>query len=270
VPQVHIDRAQDLETEELDGMIVRLVRSLRVTGLASTDYEAVFEALAEVGVPVFGVGAGTGAPNLVLRKRSVKAVDENTVDVILEYEHALNEGQDFDGPFFGVTFGETEASLNQVTTNLDFNGDTFFVEHEYPLTDPDFPGETKEQGGEIDWLQPQMTLKFSGIRFTNSPGALARAMLGKTNDATWNGGDTGHWLCTACDFKLFDHASTPRRYTFRLTFQYNEDGWDPTVVFVDERTGKPPIDLVPDVGYKTIARYEQIDFDATFGAVLSE
>ncbi len=48
-------------------------------------------------------------------------------------------------------------------------------------------------------------------------------------------------------------------------FQLNPDGWDPTVIFIDDRTGKPPPDLVPNVGYKTVTKMPACDFESVIG-----
>ena len=45
-------------------------------------------------------------------------------------------------------------------------------------------------------------------------------------------------------------------------FQYNPDTWDPTVRFIDSVTGKPPKDLVKDVGYKTVKKMPSCDFES--------
>ena len=44
------------------------------------------------------------------------------------------------------------------------------------------------------------------------------------------------------------------------------DTWDPTAVFIDARTNKPPPDLVEGVGFKTIQKHEKVDFDEILGS----
>ncbi len=263
---VYIDRIDQLEATERYGVVVRLVRRARVIGLdASGDYQVLMEALTEAGIPA-SMTPLTGAPNLVLVERNPKLNDDRTVDVDLIYEHALNEAQDLNNPPFGIVIGECQASLNQVTSNLDENAETITVQHTYPADDADYPNQLKKQGGEIQFFQPQLTLKYQGAKFTISPLLVARSIVGCVNSRQWGGGNVAEWICTAATWKFLDVNSSPNRYLFTFEFQFNPDGWSPTVVFIDDRTGKPPANLVEGVGYKKIDKHVQVDFEAIIGA----
>lgn len=270
------DRTDVLELEESFGVVTRCVRRFRVLGLTQTDYTVLLNGLAAANVPVQGDKL-PGANNLVVTKRTVKLVEEDphVVDVECTYEHAFNEGQSIDSPPFGTFMGEAQVTLNQQTSNLDKDGNTIFVEHTYPSGpvaeggDPNYPGQTKVQGGEFQYFQPQLSLKYQGIKFTSTPWLINRAIAAAINDSTWGGGDPGTWMCTGCAWKPCDFASSPSRYYMTFEFQFNPDGWDPTVVFIDDRTGKPPKNLVKDVGYKVVPKHNRVNFDTILGVTVT-
>jgi hypothetical protein len=58
-------------------------------------------------------------------------------------------------------------------------------------------------------------------------------------------------------------AATPK-YRFTFNFEYREDGWDPTVVFIDPETGEPPDGLVDTEGVKTVTWYPTKNFNTPF------
>ena len=55
------------------------------------------------------------------------------------------------------------------------------------------------------------------------------------------------------------------KYRYQIEFQFNKDTWNPTAVFIDDRTQKPPPNLVEGIGYKTIEWHEAVDFAAILG-----
>lgn len=262
-----IDRVDTLEAEEKDGVVTRVVRRARVTGLTSTDYLVLMSALTDAGLPVYNDPL-PGAANLVLRSRTPKIVDGDTgtVDVDLVYEMPRGTGQSFSAPHFGLLLGEVQSTVNQVKSNTDSGGRTITVEHTYPDEDPDFPGETKVQGGEIEFFQPQSRLILKGVIATTNPWLVERYIVGKINDAAWAGRGSEEWMCTGCTWRLLD--STVNRYEFSFEFQHNPDTWNPVVVFTDERTGKPPPDLIEGEGIKRITKHEAVNFDSVLGVRL--
>lgn len=264
---VFMDRAKILECVEKHGAIVRLVKQARVTGLTAADHLALFDALAAGGIPAAQTTlSGTGALNLILTERIVRMVDEEktVADVDLVYEHALNDGQRLDAPHYGVICGEFTATVNQSTTNLDGDGNQVTVRHRYPSLEEgetDFPDQTKEQGGEFSFFQPQVSFRFEGIRTTATPWLIARKVVGAINKTSWQGAGQHEWMCTSCSWKM----TQPSKFHMVFEFQHNPDTWNPTVVFIDERTGKPPIGLIEDVGVKYIRKHPEINFEALLG-----
>lgn len=260
----HIDTEDMLEASEVDGAFTRVVRRVRVVDLEDTDYEVLQSALDAAGVPA--AGDELGSTGLFLKERNPRLVNKGCVDVDLVYLPANSNGgvgQSFES---GLVLGESSATLNQVESNLDGAGALITVEHTYPVDDLDFAGLTKVQGGTIQVFQPQITRRYRGIKATAVPWEIEMDIVGTVNENTWAGGDSRTWMCTACSWKPVDVGGS--RFEFNVEFQYNPDTWDPTVVYKDERTGRPPDGLVAGTGYKTIAKYVDADFEAILGATL--
>ena len=265
----HIDLVEDLEMVEEAGALVYLKRKIRVVGLqASTDYQVLYAALAASGVPAYG-STLVSAPNLSLAKRSVKLIDgdKGVCDVTLEYDHLMRnpQVQDLDSPQFGLVVGEVSATLDQVKSNLDGDGNPIELTHVYSedvAVEPEWPGITKKQGCEIEYHQPNITLKYQGVKTIAMPWLLARALIGTINARAWSGSDPHTWMCT--NVTRIPH-DLPNRYEFQFEFQYRPDTWNPTAVFQDERTNAPPPGLVEGVGYKYIRKHPEVDFEAIMG-----
>lgn len=263
-----MDLVKTLEAKERHGAITYLVRQVRVVGLTDADYSVLFSALTAAGVPAPGsLLIGVAAANLVLTERNVNLVDEDksTVDVHLIYEHVLNEGQNLTTPLNSLICGEVLATLNEVDSNVDLFGYPIVVQHTYPGTDEVFPDQTKIQGGVVKFFQAQITQTFEGIRTTNNPWVLARTVAGSVNKVSWLGGAPAQWMCTKCSWRVHDFKD-PIRFHFSFEFQFNPDTWDPEVFFIDERTGKPPKDLIPGTGSKRVPKHPRQDFERIMGA----
>jgi len=279
-----IDSIENLSCQERYGVIVHVERLVHVIGLdTETDYSIMMTALNHLDIPVFNDKLEGGeAPTCVLTERTVTVIDKDKADVKLVYEHYSNDGQNFDAPPGGVIVGEVKANIQQIAMNKDAGGAMIFVEHTYPdgtdafkdddgntlPKDNSYPGETKKQTGEVNVFIPQKTLSYQGVKLTQSPWQVAAAVVGKVNDSTWLGTEARQWMCTACTWKLCDDAPAKNRYFFTLEFQQNPDTWDPTVVFIDDRTSRPPAHLVEGKGYKTIQWHEETNFDSALGTIL--
>lgn len=264
MPTAYVDRTDTLQASERDGVVTKVVRRARVVGLTDDDYAVLFTALSVAGVPAAG-STLTGAPNLVLVERNVQVVDgdRSTVDVELVYEHVLNKGQNLNSPPLGYLLAEVRGSVNEQESNLDGSGFPVTVQHAYPSDDPDFPSKTKVQGGSIKFFQAQATKVVQGIRATNYPWLLQQHLLGAINELPWSGGNSYEWLCTGASWRPYDGSSS--KYEFVFEFQHNPETWNPTVVYIDERTGKPPQGLLDNVGYKTVVKHRVVDFAAALG-----
>ena len=264
-----IDRLSLLEATERHGTVRRLVRVAEVSGISTDNWDVLSKALDDA-VPQYGDHltntVGSTAYGLVLVERNPTIIDKDRVKVELVYENCVDLEQDLNNPFTGATLGEVRCNISQKTSNLDINGNQVTVEHTYPADDPNHPGETLEQGGEFSYFEPQQTVYIRGIKTTRTPWLLANALVGKVNEQAWAGQAAKTWLCTACSWKPASVSGGSRRYFMDFEFQYDRDTWDPTVVFIDDVTGKPPADLVANVGYKTVTKMPTADFDSLLGS----
>lgn len=264
-----IDRLSMLEATERHGSLRRLVRVAEVSGIETDDWDILTTALDDV-IPQYGDHltsvVGSTAYGLLLVERNPTVIAKDRVRVELVYESTTDTEQDLNDPYTGATLEEVRCNIGQKTSNLDIHGNQVTVSHEYPDDDPNHPGETLEQGGEFTYYEPQQTIYIRGIKRTRTPWLLANAIVGRVNEQAWSGEAARTWLCTACTWKPSGVGGGSRRYFMDFEFQYDRDTWDPTVVFIDDVTGKPPADLVEDVGYKTVIKMPKTDFDKLIGS----
>ena len=286
--QVTIDRLEDLGLTERHGILMSLRKRAFIRGLVTTDHNVLFEALNNLGLAPGSVledgdGAQTG---LVLTERNATILpdDNSAAFVDLFYEHFMNEGQVIDkdlNPYGGALI-ESRASLQQITTQWSSPWKTqseataaggtvreqLFVEHEFPADDPDFPSQLKVQGGEIQVFEQQETIQVSGIKFTTDIFSFVNSILNHVNSVPWLGRAVRTWLCTNADYTWLSRTAPEAAADLAqlmLVFQYKETTWDPDALFIDERNGKPPKDLVEDVGFKTVQYQPSADFGTILG-----
>lgn len=260
-----IDRIDTMKMQLRHGAIVALTRRMRVTGLTGTDWTALIQAMDQAGIPE-DQSTLPEAPNLVLTEKEVSLVDESTADVDCKYEHLLNDGQEFGVANlpFDTFVGRVRATAVEEESNKDKDGNGIVLKHTFPSTDEDYPGQEVTQGGKFKVFGVGRTVRFEGLKQHNKPWIVEAAILGKVNSKAFMGGEARKWMCVACDSELFD-ATPPIRYKFAFEFQYKKDGWDPTVFFVDPRTGLPPINLDPVNGIKTVQVHSEADFEKIMG-----
>jgi len=261
-----IDRVDFVEAQEIHGVIVRLVRRARVIEIPDTSYTALFTALAAAGVPAAD-STLAGASNLTLTERNPSIVegDPGTVDVDLIYTKFDNKGQSLDAPPLGLMTGSVRVSVQQLSRNTDIDGLAVSVEHTWPNDDPDHPGEIDVQGGEFQAQVPQRTFTVEGFKITNKPWIIANAIIGRVNSGTFSGEPKHEWMCVAANWRIADNDVASNRYFMSFEFQHNSDTWNPSVIFIDPRTGKPPVDLIQDVGFKNVRVNPEANFEAILG-----
>ena len=283
-PVAFIDRLDTLSCREEYGGVRHLVRKATVVNLYNTDYNVLWDSLEAVGIPtVPSTLDGDGWEMLRLCDRSAALVDEDsgTVDVTLEYRHVLDGCQEFAANT--VVYGRVHASLSQGPTNfyVDWTNPEnpilvqITVSHTFPKitipllggfgslllpADPDYAGQTLTQGGEVQVMMPQKTFVVEGMMFTRFPWVVEQGLIDCLNDDVWFGGNARTWLCTDVQYE----AILSNRYKFRIEWQYNEDTWDPDVVFIDKRTGQPPPNLIKGIGYKSVPWNLGVDFMDVF------
>lgn len=275
---VKIDRIIMLEATERHGALKRLVRECWVDGLNSADdWEALTDALDVADVPSYGDhltdSTGNNAYDMVLVERNPTILDKGQAKIELIYESTFDMEQDLNDPRGGLALSETRCSVQQKSSNKNSDGDQVTVEHTYPADDPNHPGEKIVQGGEFVYFEAQSSIFLRGIKKTKSPWLITSSIIGRLNSVPWSGGAERTWMCTACSFRAGWSGGTSRlsndnRYFMNFEFQYDETTWDKEVVFTDDVTGKAPANLIEDVGYKTVEKLREGDFDEIIGVLI--
>lgn len=277
-----IDRVDLLSYEEHLGAITKLTRKALVTGLDNTfGYNILDAALALDEMPKYGAGLTPAAlpefdplrySHLRLSTREPKLVHDNsTVEVILTYESLLSgHNQPLNGLLpVNTIFGEHRAGLVQKKTNrYKENGVgpdlPLAVFHTFPRTPgEERPGLKQSQGGEIEIMEPQLNYKFKGVYSTPFPWLVRDFFHGCINSVPWLNQPIGAWMCTEVTY----HMIAIRRFVFEFEFQSNSDLWFPEIVFIDERTGRPPQGLVEGVGKRKIPYYKPVNYNLAFAAM---
>lgn len=153
------------------------------------------------------------------------------------------------------------ATTSQVVTNRGYfiNPDTgvpwpFLSDMQVKYTFPaDYEGVNKEKyagkefttGAESTKLSPESTIVITRqVRIGETElSRLARDFVGKVNKSGWllAPDDPAYtWLCTGIEGISNDNGSS---YVITYSFQYREDYWMQTVLYIDPNTGRPPSDV---------------------------
>lgn len=275
---VKLDEINTLEVVERNNTLQRVTRVAIVTGLTANSYEVMLEGLDEVGVPNYGDHLDPipdrAAFQLIVNERRVNMVDKHTAHVTLTYENAYNIDSvedSFDNPHMGLVSGEVRCNVQQKSSNLDINGNQVVLSHTYPANDPNFPGQTREQGGEFTYYVAQRSFSVHGIKATNAPWAVANSINGRVNFLPFSGEAARTWLCVGANWRPESngrHIDGIARYYMRFEFQFDSDTWDATVVYIDDITGRPPANLVPGTGIKTIQKIQAVNFENILGTLI--
>lgn len=141
------------------------------------------------------------------------------------------------------------------------------VGHRFALNDRTLARQTFYQTGEVSIMDPHANYTVKGIIGTSDPQWIEDQIVGKTNLVAWRNGEPGQWMCTEAQSEAI---ITNRRYQFSFEFQRNRDGWDPTAVFNDQRTGRPPPNLTPRFGTVVVPWHTRLDFDEFFSATFEK
>ena len=243
-----------------------VTRVAHITGLTSTDAAGIVaEMLSATGLPASGSTITVGSDTLYLVQLiPVLTRDQQTSgEVRLVYRRRELSS---DAPGGTVPTLQGGAALKQVTTQLDANGDPITVEHTWPADDPDFPGETHVQGGEIQVDAAMSELVGTIVVQTASPGAIADSWVNYVNSNNWQNGEPRTWKCQRVPFTLLDDTTSPDTWELSFHFEKDRQTWDndTTAIFIDPRTGRPPENLVENEGYKKIQYYPARNFGELF------
>ncbi len=96
--------------------------------------------------------------------------------------------------------------------------------------------------------------------------SLARDFVGRTNDGAWDlapGDGPNTWLCTGIEGISNDNGLT---YVITYSFQFRQDEWNHTVIYMDPNTSRPPPDVAFGAGTtisskNTYAMQDNVDFN---------
>lgn len=204
---------------------------------------------------------------LVNRDAAVAEGDPCVVDVTCRYDHVMEgSSQALYNPANGLIFGKGRTSIVEKTTNFfypygirdpkdpDKDKTQIVVAHTYDAYEtgiaasphnPDYP-RTIVQGGEISIPYPQSNYVVQGIFPTARPARIALLIVATVNQVEWLGMPPVTWICSEAQWEVNDPSDKVLglgklpNYKFSFEFQYNVDTWDPAVVFIDSRTGRPP------------------------------
>lgn len=250
-------KASGAASAEINGYRFTLVYILDQVG-GSNAIAQIYNALNDPLIPAVGTDLSNIHTNLAgcwLRDYEAELLSPGMVKVTMRYQHSPVEEVQI----------EAGSSLNHISSNKDKNNDAITLQYEYPDPfdpKPDMKGKTITQGGTFTKLVPERTLVYR-LRETNSPQSFAKDYEGKVNNAAWQSGAAGTWLCASITGRS-DNSGVDFVNTY--AFQYREDGWDPEVALIDPITGKPPADLVANVGTKIVETYANADFTDMFPA----
>lgn len=290
-PKGRIYTTNLLQARERNGVIVGMRLEAVVIDLNIDDPSVLSTALDEATVPKYGDSLPAGWPlsysSLILVERNVKIHDKDKSTAVIElvYETpTTSDAQNLDdGDAYGIVYGRMSASVHEVSTNMYYpNGNrraprrAIVVGHKYPTNDPHKAGKYESQGGTIRVMQPQLNYKFAGILTTNQPWSWAKSVVGKVNETLWAGELPREWMCMSASWVIvgYNAETNTNRYKFTVEMQHNPDTWDPTAVFIDERTHRPPVGLIEEgqalpagqlePGIKTIPYQDSAEFNDLF------
>jgi len=235
--------------------LTRIARITGVTGTGHAKIKAAYNAL----VNALG-GLGTQHPTVTTAVISGFHLS-NISDTVIEAQ--ITYSQPLPGRAEGEETREVNTSLSQVETNKDKDGHLITLSYKYPddyKLDERKQGKTIEQGGTVSKLYPQTSLVITRTE-SSFPGGKSRQYTGKVNNGGWWGDLTAAprtWMVMSIIGRSNDGGET---YEVVYTFQYLEDTWHETALFVNPDDGKPPADLVNDEGIKIVQLYEEVDFN---------
>lgn len=156
-----------------------------------------------------------------------------------------------------ASFNQTQLRKRQVAVGCQFpdNGSIPGAK------DANYPGITKFQTGELTVMQPNENYKLQGNIFSYNPRVIKQKLTSAINSVPWMDGNAYEWMCTEVSY---EPLYVNWQWKLSLEFQHNPDTWLPNPVFNDQRSGRPPINLLEGFGFRRIHYHPEIDFGAYF------
>lgn len=133
------------------------------------------------------------------------------------------------------------------------------VGHQFPATDPNVPGQTVFQTGEVTVMQPNDNFKIHGQILMRNPKQIKKDLLGAINPNPWMDGGAWEWMCMEV---AWEPMFVEFQWKISMEFQHNEDTWLPTAIFNDARSGRPPAGIIPNFGVRQIHYHKEVDFNS--------
>lgn len=183
-------------------------------------------------------------PYLVVKSVTAKHDGPNAAHIVITYHDPTGHG---DLPKVSVG-----TALRQQTSETDLAGNRITLAYTSTGLDDDLT----TQGARVTVFRPQTELSFTRVQ-TIHPATTAKTYAGTVNRTPIFEGDPGTWLCTSIDGQSDDGGKT---FLVTYRFQFNADGWQPTVSYNDPKTNRPPADLVAGVGIKQVTLYRTEEF----------
>lgn len=254
-------------TENESGFEV--TRIFIVTEVSGDPASKMYQALNTAGIPIRGDFHPT-VPSVQVDTRTATPLSQDQMRVEVTYRvlpsSSLPPGEN---EMPTITVG---ATVQEQETNLDINGEVMTVSHTYTEEEaaelPKRPNQvtnddgtvTEEQVGTINVNIPQLILKFSR-REKRDPYDKAFEYVGYVNSSIFYNVNPGCYLCTRIEGTSTDGGKT---YQVDYEFQFNNEGWFATVVYVDPEKNAPLSDATAetDTDIRTFTIYGSKDFNA--------
>ena len=93
-----------------------------------------------------------------------------------------------------ILFYSTKCGLRGAESQLDKDNNTISVEHAYPSTDKDWPGQTRNQGGMVQIQVPTRSKMLIGLLAVDFPDRVVNGIHRYTNSLAWQDGAPGAQL----------------------------------------------------------------------------
>ena len=195
---------------------------------------ALYEILSNPNVPVRG-DPHPFVPGIKVLERDAEPVSDDPGRIIVKLRYGVPQPGD---PVSGVTTVRTGSGATSEQVNVDLDGQPILTQLQVDTPLPDGSGTTTrvdEQVHNVDVERPTTSVEFERVETAN-PTPQSVRYVGRVNAVTWYGGAAGTWLCTGIQGNSDDGGAT---YKVTYSFQYNPNGWNPTVRHRNPQTGLP-------------------------------
>lgn len=238
--EVKLDQLEGATTRRtLDGWEVH--RSAYVSGLSGDYHQRMTQAITASGMPQLRE-AHPQIPGIFVT--SIDAAPAGIAAAMVRIVYGSQQPGQLPAPDQPPQI-EVGATLSQTSTHQTAAGDPIIV----TLGEG---SQAVSQVARVSRLSPQVTVRYTRLEEA-SPGSKARDFVGRINADEVFSSDVGTWMCTAITGRSADGGST---YEVTYDFQYNPDGWNPQVAYIDPATGQPHAEAESI----TAVIYESVDF----------